>query len=91
MIMGKALQEYRRRLAERGYQRVELCVSAADADLLRRVARALANDDEAARRLRKALQDKAPIPVKFKDWLTSLADDEHVEPEAAVAQGASHA
>lgn len=76
--MTNSVQAFRDRLVARGQRRVELCLSASDADLIRRVAKALLNDDEAAKRLREALQDKVPnkVPVKFKDWLAAFPEDD---------------
>ena len=76
--MSNSMQTLPHRLAERGRQRVDLCVSVSDADLIRRVANALTNDDETARHLRDALQDEVPgkVPIKFKDWLASFPNEE---------------
>jgi hypothetical protein len=68
--MFQALQEHQRRIAQRGAKRVEVSALASDADLIRRMARVLDKDDEAAKRLRKVLQRLLPPPpVKFEDWL----------------------
>lgn len=77
--MAKALQEYRRRQAPPGLQRVELSVPIPDADLLRRVAAALANNDHKAERVRLAIQCMMRVTPadQFKDWLASLADNDH--------------
>jgi hypothetical protein len=75
--LANYLQELRRRRAELGLKRVELAVSAADADLLKRVAKALARDDQRAQHLRQALLGAVPRgPVKFKDWLQAPSDDQ---------------
>jgi acetolactate synthase small subunit len=74
--MSQALQEYRRRIAQRGIKRVEVSAQASDADLIRRMAKVLDKDDEAAERLRAALQRLVPrTSVKFEDWLTQPEDD----------------
>jgi hypothetical protein len=75
--MANATQEHRRRLAERGFQRVEIAAPGAHSDLLRRVAQALAQDDERATRLRAVLHDLAAdrSPLTFQEWLAMLADD----------------
>jgi uncharacterized Fe-S cluster-containing radical SAM superfamily enzyme len=78
--MTQALQEHRRRLAERGIKRVEVSVSEADADLIRRVAKALGKDDKTSDRVRTVIQGLVPdkVPVKFKEWLAASSDqDEH--------------
>jgi ATP phosphoribosyltransferase regulatory subunit HisZ len=71
--MSSHVQRHRQRLAERGFKRVEVSVAVPDAAILRRVAKVLANDDQLAERLRRAIDsavaDKAPL--KFKDWLAS--------------------
>lgn len=76
--MTNSVQIFHRRLAERGQQRVDLCISDVDADLIRRVAKALTNDDDTARRLREALKDEVPgkVSIKFKDWLASFPNEE---------------
>ena len=49
-------------------------MSADDAELIRRVAEALVDDDEAALRLREALRLGEPThaSIKFRDWLASF-------------------
>jgi hypothetical protein len=71
--MSEYVQEHRRRLTERGFKRVELSVSASDADYLHRIAKALVVDDEQAKRLRKVIDGTVPkkVSVKFKDWVAS--------------------
>jgi anti-sigma factor RsiW len=74
--MTNHVQDHRRRLANRGMKRVEVAVPAADADLLRRLAKALAHEDQQAQLLRQAILGAMPSPpVKFKDWLKSPSDD----------------
>jgi hypothetical protein len=76
--MSKALQELRRRRAEHGLKRVEVCVTSSDSDLLRRVAKALGRDDDQAERLRTVIDSIVPNKpaLTFKEWLASLPDDE---------------
>ena len=76
--MSEALQEHRRRQAKRGIKRVEVTISASDAELIRRVAKALAADDDQSDRVRAVLQGHVAraTSVKFKDWLATLSDDD---------------
>jgi hypothetical protein len=76
--MNQAVQKYRRRLAESGFRRVEVALPAADAALLRRVARALKSDNDQAERLRLAIERAVPAKSRFtyKEWLATLPDDE---------------
>lgn len=69
--MSQALQEHRRRLSERGMKRVEVCVRETDVSLIRRVAKALINDDKTAKGLRSAIDNVVPnrTPLTFKEWL----------------------
>ena len=69
--MKPALQEHRRRLSDRGLKRVEVSVPAADAELLRRIAKALAQDDQASERLRQTVEKyvSGEPSLKFKDWI----------------------
>jgi len=67
--MSKALQEQRR---PRG--KCVVAVAAADADLLRRVAAALATDDHRAQRLRWAIQNAGSSSITFEAWLASLGN-----------------
>jgi hypothetical protein len=71
--MSQALQEHRRRLAERGMKRVEVCVREPDVTLIRRVAKALINDDKTSKGLRAAIDSVVPqrTPITFKEWLMS--------------------
>ena len=56
---------------------VEILVPVADAELVRRVANALTNDDETARRLREALEEGTldKVALKFKEWMAAFPDD----------------
>jgi hypothetical protein len=76
--MNQALQNYRRRRAESGFRRVEVSLPAADAGLIRRVARALKSGDDQAERLRLAIDRAVPAKsnVTFKQWLAALPDTE---------------
>jgi molybdenum cofactor biosynthesis enzyme MoaA len=76
--MNQALQKYRRQLAERGLRRVEVALPAADAELIRRVARALKSGDDQAERLRLAIERAVPAKsnLTFKEWLAALPDDQ---------------
>ncbi|HEX2527064.1 MAG TPA: hypothetical protein VHL31_12310 [Geminicoccus sp.] len=73
--MSGSVESRRRRFAEHGVKRVEVSVLASDADLLRRVAKALTDDDQQAERLRRFINGTVPknknATVKFKDWLAS--------------------
>jgi hypothetical protein len=71
--MSRSVQEHRRRLAERGYKRVELAVPEADAELLRSVAKVLTKDDDTAEDLRLAIQRSVPEQTRlsFKEWMES--------------------
>jgi hypothetical protein len=71
--VSESVREHRRRLAERGFKRVEVAVSASDANFVHRIAKALAADDEQAKRLRRVIDGTVPdkAPVKFKDWVAS--------------------
>jgi hypothetical protein len=75
--MYKAVREHRHRLKERGLQRIEVLAITADAELLRRVARVLVEDDAGAEHVRAILNTATPgrPSVKFKDWL-ALPDDQ---------------
>jgi hypothetical protein len=75
--MSQALQEHRRRLSERGMKRVEVCVREPDVSLIRRVAKALINDDKAAKGLRSAIESVVPNrqPLTFKEWLLASPAD----------------
>jgi hypothetical protein len=53
--MFRALQEHRCRIARRGTKRVEVSALASDADLIRRMARVVNKDNEAAGHLRALL------------------------------------
>lgn len=79
--MSQALQEHRRRLLERGLKRVEVCVREPDVDIIRRVAKALMNDDKAAKSLRAAIDTIVPnrTPISFKEWLMSAPSSDHDE------------
>jgi hypothetical protein len=74
--MPGAVQDHRRRMAERGCKRVEVIASPSDAELLRRVARILDKNDEAAARLRDVLSRAAPETrsTTFRDWLAEEAE-----------------
>jgi hypothetical protein len=76
--MISPLQAYRLRMAARGAKRVEVSVPATDADLIRRVARALAGNDATAERLRLTIEQKVPRKnrLSFEEWLASLPDEE---------------
>ena len=77
--MNEPLQNQRRRPAENGIKRVEVCVRQSDADLIRRVARALAAADAKADRLRSAIEKSVPkkSTLTFKEWLaTPSSSDE---------------
>ena len=76
--MNQALRTYRRRLAERGLRRIEVSLPAADAGLIRRVARALKSNGDQAEQLRLAIERALPTKsaVMFKEWLAALPDDE---------------
>jgi molybdenum cofactor biosynthesis enzyme MoaA len=74
--MSKALQVDRYRLVERGLRRMEVSVSSTDADLFRRLARVLTDNGTGAEEIRKVLRAKVQTPVKFKDWLASLPDNQ---------------
>jgi hypothetical protein len=76
--MNQALQDHRRRLVERGFRRIEVALPAADAGLIRRVARALKSGDDQAERLRLAIERAVPARSKstYKEWLAALPDDE---------------
>jgi hypothetical protein len=52
---------------------VEVAVSASDAALLRRLAKALASDGQQAERLRRVVDGTMPdrAPIKFEEWLVS--------------------
>ena len=71
--MREALQTHRRKLADNGIKRVEVCVKEADADLIRRVARVLATNDRKADRLRDAIEGSVPrkSTLSFKEWLAA--------------------
>jgi hypothetical protein len=76
-MMSEALQQHRRRMSERGMKRVEVCVREPDADMIRRVAKALATDEKAADGLRAAIASILPnkSALSFKEWLMSEMDD----------------
>jgi hypothetical protein len=76
--MNQTLRTYRHRLAERGLRLVKVFLPAADAALIRRVARALRSGDDQAERLRLAIERAVPARSKFtyKEWLAALPDDE---------------
>ncbi len=69
--MKDSLQTHRRRMTDNGIRRVEVCVREQDAELIRRVARALAPDDRASERLRAIIQSSMPKKptLSFKEWL----------------------
>ena len=77
--MTDAVREHRRRLTARGFKRVEVSLLAPDADLLRRVAKALGKDDGASSHLRAAIQGLLPVisPIKFDDWLADQSEGSH--------------
>jgi hypothetical protein len=58
--------------------RIEVSLPAADADLIRQVARALVSGDDQAERLRLAIDRAVPAKstVTFKEWLAALPDDQ---------------
>jgi hypothetical protein len=80
--MTQALHEHRRRLPVPGQQRIQLSVPSADVDLLRRVARALANEDQRAERLRMSMACTVRIipAAQFEDWMTWLLDEDRQRP-----------
>jgi glycosyltransferase involved in cell wall biosynthesis len=63
---------------ERGLRRIEVSLPAADAGLIRRVARALKSNGDQAEQLRLAIERALPTKsaVTFKEWLAALPDDE---------------
>jgi hypothetical protein len=66
--MFRALQEHRCRIAQHGTKRVEVSALASDADLIRRMDRALDKDNETAKHLRETLQRLvSPTPMKFEE------------------------
>jgi len=67
--MSKALQEHRRPQAKS-----VVSVSAADAAFVRRVAAALARDDQRAERLRWAVENARSGPITFEAWLASVGN-----------------
>jgi len=71
--MSESVQEHRRRLAARGFKRVELALPEADANLVRTIAKVLMKDDGSAEALRAAIQRSVPeqTRVSFKEWLES--------------------
>jgi hypothetical protein len=75
--MSEALQQHRRRMSERGMKRVEVCVREPDADMIRRVAKALVSDEKAAEGLRSAIDSILPhkTSLSFKEWLMSELDE----------------
>jgi hypothetical protein len=76
--MGNAVPHPRRRLAERGFKRVDIAIGAADVELFRRIAKVLAADDQRAQRLRAVLSAAVPSrsAVTFQEWLATLTDEE---------------
>jgi hypothetical protein len=75
--MNEDLREHRRRLKERGLKRIEVLAVTADAELLRRVAGVLVEDNAGAEHVRAILNTATPgrPSMKFKDWL-ALPDDQ---------------
>lgn len=71
--MSQSVQEHRRRLAARGFKRVELALPKSDAELVRAIAKVLVRDDEMAEDLRAVIQRSVPDErrVTFKEWLES--------------------
>lgn len=74
--MKTSLQAHRRRMRENGMKRVEVCVHQEDADLIRRVAQALAADDRVAERVRSAIRASVPTksPLSFKEWMEAASE-----------------
>jgi cupin superfamily acireductone dioxygenase involved in methionine salvage len=75
--MSDALQEFRQRMAERGYKRVEVCVAMEDAQLMRRVAKVLSKNRHEAQQLRRLIDGVLPAKSRtsYKEWLASLPDE----------------
>ncbi|WP_157505669.1 hypothetical protein [Geminicoccus roseus] len=71
--MSQSVQEHRRRLAARGFKRVELALPESDAELVRAIAKVLVRDDDVAEDLRAVIQRSVPDErrVTFKEWLES--------------------
>jgi hypothetical protein len=76
-MMSEALQQHRKRMSQRGMKRVEVCVREPDADMIRRVAKALVSDEKAAEGLRAAIDTILPTKtsISFKEWLMSGSSD----------------
>jgi hypothetical protein len=71
--MSESVQEHRRRLAARGFKRIEIALPAEDAELIRTIAKMLVKDDDAADELRAMIQRSVPDQnrLSFEDWLKS--------------------
>lgn len=59
------------RAARLGLGEGELCLSRADAELLQRVAAALARNDGRAQCLRQIIQHTGQAPITFQAWLAT--------------------
>jgi hypothetical protein len=72
------VEEHRRRQVARGLKRVEVLVPNNDSDLIRRLGKALAGDDDAAVKLRaaidKVLTENGAVP--FREWIATTDDDD---------------
>lgn len=69
----RAIANYRRRLAERGLARYEVCSLERDKELVRRFARRLATDDATAMRLREEVaRAVSPQPLSGKEIWAAL-------------------
>lgn len=68
----RALQAYRARLSQRGLARFEVLGRNADRDLIRSLARRLAENDQEAHRIRDVIVEAANAPRKTGGVLAAL-------------------
>ncbi|WP_157505426.1 hypothetical protein [Geminicoccus roseus] len=76
--MKEALRAHRQMLRENGLKRVEVLVPHPDAELVRRVAKALTTKDPTSDVLRATIEKAVPVRnrLSFKEWLATPEEDD---------------
>jgi transcription termination factor Rho len=64
-----------RREAGSGFRRVEVTIPKEHAELLRRIARALAEDSQEADAIRKLIDESVKKPMTFEEWMRDPAEE----------------
>ncbi|HJZ69626.1 MAG TPA: hypothetical protein VKF81_15990 [Blastocatellia bacterium] len=83
----RALRNYRRRLKQRGLARFEVLAPEADRDLIRSIAKRLAEDDKEAAKIRAAVRDTTTTIAEKGGILAALRRSPLVGAELQLTRG----